>query len=101
MGIREDVLSPTFNLVLGYQLGDSATRRLEHIDAWKMQSSEELETLGFTKMLLNKNSVISIEWADRVGNIIRKHSEDAVIIWIKIEYGKKENERLISWGVSQ
>ena len=92
MGIKEEILSPTFNLVLEYG-------KLTHIDAWRLQDSNELETLGFLKMVEDKNMVIAIEWADRVSNLIKKYRDQAVLVWVKIEYGKEENERLISWEV--
>ena len=48
--------------------------------------------------MINEKSVISIEWADRVADIIREFEEHAVVIWVKIKYSKKVSERLISWG---
>jgi len=89
--IKEEVVSPTFNLVIEYG-------KLTHIDAWRLQKPEGLETLGFLKTIEDKNMVIAIEWADRVMSEIKKQREHALIIWVKIKYGKKENERLISWG---
>lgn len=98
MGITETVVSPTFNLVLEYQSLTINHQSLTHIDAWRLQNPEELETLGFLQMIEDKNMVIAIEWADRVSDIIRKYKEYAVVIWVKIEFGKEENERLISWN---
>lgn len=92
MGIKDEILSPTFNLVLEYG-------KLIHIDVWRLQKPEELNTLGFLKMIENKNMVIAIEWADRVINEIKDQREHALIIWVEIKYGKKENERLISWDI--
>jgi L-threonylcarbamoyladenylate synthase len=91
MGIKEEVVSPTFNLELDYG-------RLVHIDAWRMQNGEELENLGLKKKISDK-SVLAVEWADRVADTIRKYNEEAVVVWVKIAYTQTENERLISWGV--
>jgi len=91
LGIKEEIISPTFSLVLEYP-------HLTHFDTWRFQDSSELEALGLIKMLEDKNMIISIEWAERVADIIKKHRDQAVVIWIKIQYGKRENERLISWG---
>ena len=90
LGIKEEIVSPTFNLVLEYG-------RLTHLDAWRLQAPNELETLGFLQMIENKNMVIAIEWADRVSQVIKRCREHAVVIWVKIEFGKGRNERLISW----
>lgn len=94
MGINQEIISPTFNLEIKYQSGKL---ELSHIDAWRMQGGTELEDLGFGKSIDDK-SIIVIEWADRVGEMIRQHNEEAIIIWVKIRYGKAETERLITWG---
>jgi len=91
MGIKEEVVSPTFSLELDYG-------RLVHLDAWRIQSGEELENLGLKKKISDK-SILAVEWADRVADTIRKYNEEAVVVWVKITYAKEENERLISWGV--
>lgn len=90
MGIKKQITSPTFNLINNY-------KNLCHIDAWRMESDSELENLGFAKTISDK-SVIAVEWVDRVADAIRRHNEEAVIVWVKIKYGKSENDRLISWG---
>lgn len=98
MGIADDIISPTFNLVLEYKPKKGAFA-LNHIDAWRLENPNELEGLGFIKMLEEKRMVIAIEWADRVAATIKKHRDESTVIWVRINYGKKENERLISWGV--
>lgn len=97
MGIKEEIVSPTFSLELSYK-SQVTGNKLEHIDAWRMTEAKELDELGFVKMLEDKNMVIAIEWADRVVETIKKHREHAVIIWVKIGYGRRYDERLISWG---
>lgn len=95
MGIVEVIQSPTFVLENRYA-------NFSHIDAWRMEDTSELESLDFKKLVTDK-SVIAIEWADRVSGVIRKYNEEAIIIWVKIEYPSagsgqaNENERKISW----
>ncbi len=97
MGILELVTSPTFALENEYKTGKE---KLYHFDAWRLENSTELRNLGFEKLIKN-NSVISIEWAERVSDIIRGFDDEAVIIWINITYGTGSNQRQITWGVSQ
>lgn len=100
MGITELVTSPTFSLENEYTTTKPLNRdalNLYHFDAWRMENSEEMKALGFENLIKNK-SVISVEWAERVVDAIREHDEEAIIVWVKILYGKKDNERLISWG---
>ena len=92
LSIKDEIVSPTFNLVLEYG-------KLTHIDTWRLQNTEKLNTLGFLKMIEDKNIVIAIEWADRFIKEIKDQREHALIVWVKIKYGKGVNERLISWEV--
>jgi len=94
MGITELVTSPTFALENEYVTGKD---KLFHFDAWRLEKSDEMKVLGFEDLIKNK-SVVSIEWAERVADIIREFDDEAIIIWIKIKFGKNENERIISWG---
>jgi L-threonylcarbamoyladenylate synthase len=90
IGIEDEVVSPTFTLEMDY-------KNLIHIDAWRMQNEDELEALDYAKKITDK-SVVVIEWADRVEKIIRKYNDEAVVVWIKIEYGKEVNDRIINWN---
>lgn len=91
MGIEDLVTSPSYDLLNTYGA-------LSHIDTWRMVDSDsEFKELNI-KDLINDKSVLAIEWADRVISEIRQFADDAIIIWVKIEYGKEENQRNISWG---
>ena len=98
MGIKEEVVSPTYDLELSYQ-SSVTSHQLVHIDAWRMQTADELESLGFENLIKDKRIVVSIEWAEKVSDVIRRYDEEAIIVWVKIAYGKAENERLISWRI--
>jgi len=90
MGIKEQVTSPSYDLLNSYNL-------LTHIDIWRMLNpDQELKDLDIKNLVTHK-SVIAIEWADRSLETIKKYSDDAIIIWIKITYGKNTNDRLVSW----
>ena len=95
LGIKENITSPTYDIIAEHKEGKT---NLIHIDVWRLEDKNEIEKMGLEK-LLKINPVIAIEWADKIGDVIRKYSEDAIVIWVKITYGKKENERIITWGV--
>lgn len=98
MGIKENVTSPTYDLQHEYRLSN-IKYRLVHIDTWRMvDPADELKNLK-TERFISDKSFIAIEWADKVEKNVRKFSEEAIVIWVKIGYGKKENERKISWSV--
>lgn len=91
MGITENITSPSYDLLNTYGM-------LTHIDTWRMiDPNQELSGLDI-KSLLDTNSIVAIEWADRSVDEIKNYSDDAIIIWVKIEYGANTDDRLISWG---
>jgi L-threonylcarbamoyladenylate synthase len=96
MGISEIVTSPTFALENEYLI-PGTKKFLYHFDAWRLDKPDELRALGFDSLIKIK-SVISIEWAERVSDMVREFDDEAIIIWVNIEFGKADNERLISWG---
>jgi len=94
MGITELVTSPTFAIENEYKTGKN---RLYHFDAWRLEDSNELTALGFED-LIEQRSVISVEWAEKVAEVIREFDDEAIVVWVKISPGKKDNERKITWG---
>lgn len=99
MGITETVTSPTFTLENEYRVPGSESL-LYHFDAWRLEDADELKALGFEDLIKNK-AVISIEWAERVAETIREFDDEAIIIWIRITFGKRDEDRTISWGVTK
>jgi len=95
MGITELVTSPTFALENEYTTG---RKKLFHFDAWRLDKSSELITLGFNELIKNKN-VVLVEWAERVSSVIRRFDDEAIIIWVNIAFGPDQNDRFVSWGV--
>ncbi len=93
--IEEVIKSPTYDIIAEYKGGKN---KLFHIDTWRIENEAEIKKMGLKKILKN-NPVVAIEWADKIASTIREFSDDAIVIWVKISYGKKENERIIRWGV--
>lgn len=94
MEIPELVTSPTFAIENEYGKG---RKKLYHFDTWRLENGDEMKELGFEDLVKNK-SAISIEWAEKVSDLIREFDDQAIIVWVKIKIGGKDNERAISWG---
>ena len=95
LGIKDIVTSPTYNLEQDYGNG-----KLNHIDVWRLRSVAELRDLEIDKYIRQK-SVIAIEWADKITDAVRPMHEDAVVLWVEILYGIKNEERIIYWGIEK
>lgn len=86
LGARIRVKSPTFTLIREYQ-GDKL--KLYHIDCWRLKDSKALLKLGFLAFL-NNQSVLAIEWADKLKSLLPKNT-----IWVKIDSTKENNRKIL------
>ncbi|MCX7778642.1 MAG: tRNA (adenosine(37)-N6)-threonylcarbamoyltransferase complex ATPase subunit type 1 TsaE [Patescibacteria group bacterium] len=92
LGIKKAITSPSFILMKVYQIKNCKLKikTFIHIDVYRLKSVQDLIEIGVFDWLGKKETVAVIEWADRVKKILPKKT-----IQIKINLGKKENERMI------
>ena len=99
MGVKNLVTSPTYTLLKEYEyelMGISG--KIFHIDCWRMQSNQELESLGLDKILITSN-LIAIEWMNKTEEILRKYENKLAILWVKIEeLDMKTRSINLSWN---
>ncbi|MCX6746441.1 MAG: tRNA (adenosine(37)-N6)-threonylcarbamoyltransferase complex ATPase subunit type 1 TsaE [Candidatus Parcubacteria bacterium] len=97
LGVKQHVTSPTFVLMKIYECLASAKagrnpkseiRNLVHVDCYRLDEPQELFYLGIEEYLNKKDTVVVIEWADKIKSYLKKFKK---IIWIKIK--EKNNQR--------
>ena len=79
------VTSPTFTLIHEYP----GRLRLYHVDAYRLRGPSELIALGFDE-LVAADSVVAVEWADRVRSAMPKNT-----LWIEITPMEETTRRLV------
>jgi len=89
LGIKENIISPTFTIINSYKI-KNASHKLIHIDCYRLKDSEKLLDLGFNDILQDRNSIVVIEWAERVKKFLPKNT-----LWIEFKH-KGEQEREIN-----
>lgn len=62
---EEDVLSPTFTLVHLFQRKEPASLKVYHIDLYRIEGRQDLETLGLED-LFDEPAIVLVEWPDRL-----------------------------------
>lgn len=72
LGVAGPVQSPTFTLVAEYE-GASTTGaplKLYHLDLYRLESADELESFGFEEYLAPRDGATVIEWPERAGDVL-------------------------------
>lgn len=85
LGITRMITSPTFTIVQEYTEGRLP---LYHFDVYRINDLEEMYELGYEEYFFGQG-VCVVEWADQITELIPEDS-----IFIRIEYGENEDERI-------
>lgn len=71
LGVAGQVNSPTFNIMRLYKFKrDKKSQTFCHIDAYRLRSGADLQTLGIEEIWQAKNTITAIEWAENISDII-------------------------------
>jgi tRNA threonylcarbamoyl adenosine modification protein YjeE len=73
-GEGEEVPSPTFTLVQGY---DTPAGAVWHFDLYRLDSADEVLELGFEEALAD--GIALIEWPDRLGSLLPRDRLDLAL----------------------
>lgn len=89
LGIKEKVISPTFVLIRQHKIPKNKNI-FYHIDLYRLENIEDIKNLGIEEILIDKNNVILIEWAEKIEKLLpdsalritfEKSSETGRKIW--------------------
>lgn len=92
LGVEEQITSPTFVVMKRYQTTHPVFLELIHIDAYRIEEDEEMVILGFLQWLKNPDTLICIEWPEKISSLI-----PATAINVALEV-VDENTRKITYG---
>jgi len=97
LGITENIVSPTFQLVRKYE---GTMGRFIHIDLYRLSDTEEIMYLGWEE-LLREEAVTAVEWAGRAKDILPEEGLFVMITVISKEERKFEictKKKNIPWN---
>jgi tRNA threonylcarbamoyladenosine biosynthesis protein TsaE len=81
-GIKEKILSPTFNILKRYG-------NLYHFDCYRVEDSKEILDLGFEEIIKNPKNIVAIEWAEKIKEIIPKYA-----FWLTFDFIDKTKREI-------
>ena len=87
LGVTENVKSPTFTYLIEYDLEDI---KIVHFDLYRLSNIDELYEVGYQEYVDDDNTLLLIEWANNVPEVI----EEASVV-ISLEYFD-ENSRYVN-----
>ena len=70
--ISETVISPTYVIMKSYDLDASQEpfTTFLHLDAYRIENIDEMRVLGFSELLKQKNTIMCIEWPEKIAELI-------------------------------
>jgi tRNA threonylcarbamoyladenosine biosynthesis protein TsaE len=73
MGV-ERMPSPTFSIMNIYDVDWQGFKKLIHIDAYRLESEDELAKLGWSELIEQPENLILVEWPERVEGLMPEGS---------------------------
>ena len=79
LGVKREIVSPTFVIMKRYEIKNKNFKNLIHIDAYRLKNGGELLNLGFEEISQNKDNLIIIEWPEMVADCLASVSHKVVL----------------------
>jgi tRNA threonylcarbamoyl adenosine modification protein YjeE len=87
--IEGDITSPTYVIQKTYQLpkhsNPTSFTQFVHIDAYRLDSSEELKAIGWEKTATDPQNIIFIEWPEKVSEVFPLKNEYTQISCVYVD----------------
>jgi len=86
LGIKEEITSPTFVVMKTYPVpSHEFIKTLIHIDAYRIEESDEMRVIHFDELLKDNTNLIVIEWPEQIETLI---PSDALRMNVEIKEGE-------------
>jgi tRNA threonylcarbamoyladenosine biosynthesis protein TsaE len=87
------ICSATFVLIAEY----GEEEKLVHIDAYRLNDPRELSAVGFEELLDQQNTIVAVEWADKISTLL---PEEHIEIKISILDDQRRRISIVPHGKS-
>jgi len=67
LGVQRRIISPTFIIVRHYGVN---LKSFYHIDLYRTESESDLLGLGIDEIIKDKNNIVALEWAEKMGEML-------------------------------
>lgn len=94
--LPDTVTSPTFVIEKIYYLEEQAFSLLIHIDAYRLESDDELRAIGWHETVTDPHNIVFIEWPERVAASIPRRA-----LWLSFEVLNETTRRITFEGFDE
>jgi tRNA threonylcarbamoyladenosine biosynthesis protein TsaE len=70
LGIVRRIISPTFIIARHYEIDKGS---FYHVDLYRTESKHDLLGIGLDQIIEDKNNIVALEWAEKMGDMLPKH----------------------------
>lgn len=95
LDIEEKITSPTFVLMKKYQIDFGQFKNLIHIDAYRVESSDEISILNLPELFSNSENLILIEWPEKIADVLPEEK-----ISVSLEVDGEERDVKVQSNIS-
>lgn len=96
LGVEDRPRSPTFSLLRAYVLPAEVRgiRRLVHIDAYRLETANDVYALDLEGELSEPGTIVAMEWPEQLGDALQKFGVSILKIEIK---PSETGERIVTF----
>lgn len=70
IGVKDRVISPTFNIIREHDVNFKSIKKMYHIDIYRLEDLSEIKNIGIEEIFSESNMVVLIEWADKMKDLL-------------------------------
>lgn len=90
LGVEHDIQSPTFVIARFYKTSNDQFCKLIHVDAYRIESLDELKPLQWDSIVKEPQTLVIIEWPERITGALPVHTKNITLL-------HDTNERILSY----
>jgi tRNA threonylcarbamoyladenosine biosynthesis protein TsaE len=87
LGVEEKITSPTFVLMKKYSIDFGQFKNLIHIDAYRVESSDEISILRLPEIFADKENLVLLEWPEKIADVL---PEEKITITFEVDGEERE-----------
>jgi len=93
LGVPDTITSPTFVIVKLYAIPEGTAapwKKLVHIDAYRLESEDELNSIDWKNLASDPKNLIIIEWPEQVGLGVPERA-----LWLEFETVDENTRKIL------